>query len=264
MSLISTELKFYASENMSSGDTGTVGGAIDTTRRIIFDDYVLCNTPNASGGDGTLRYQSTNNADSGVTVNIYGRNSQGSLISESNNVGNSGVSVTGTTIFERILWASLASHNYDIKINDSAGNNIITLESGVTGILRPFINIASQPNNDYTAYSKVFLKNTNTTYALLNAAFIETADPTTYLTFALEDAINDSGTTTNRITAPTALEIGPSGFSNNTKTLLEQTDAGILDLDPGDSIGVWLKISIPSGAAAVKSTYTLSMSGQVI
>lgn len=264
MSVTSTDLKFYASANMPSGDSGTVGGAIDTTRRVLFEDSALANSPAASGGDGTLRYLSTNNADSGATVTIYGRNAAGSLIEEAKDVGNSGVVVTGTAVFERILWAALDSHNYDIKVNDSAGNNILTVESGVTGVLRPFLGVSSSPSADVTVYSKTFLKNTNSVNALLNAAFIETADPTTYLTFALEDAINDNGTATNRITAPTASEIGPTGFSNDTKTLAQQTDAGTTDLAPGSGIGVWLKLTIPSGSAATKSTYTLSVSGETI
>jgi hypothetical protein len=247
---------------MVSGDTGTVGGAIDLTRRILFEDSALCNAPAASGGDGTLRYQSTNDADSGVTVTVYGRNVAGSLVEEAKDVGDSGVSTTGEVVFERILWTSFDSHNYDVKVNDSAGNNIMTVESGVTGVMRPFLGLSSQPDSDVTAYSKIFLKNTNSVNALLAANIIETADPTTYLTFAIEDAVGDSGTSADRITAPTASEIGAGGFSNDTKSLASQTDAGTADLSPDTNIGLWLKIVLPSGAAAAKSTYTLSVSGE--
>lgn len=264
MSVIASDLVFYASAGMVSGDSDTVGGAIDLTREIIFDDAVLCNSPAASGGDGTLRYVATNDADNGVTVNVRGRNSEGSLVEEAKDVGNSGVDVTGTQVFERILWASLDDHDYDIQVNDSDGNNIFTVGSGVTGIMRPFIGISSDPSENKDFYSKIFLKNNNSTNALLNANIIENADPSTFITFAIEDAVNDNGTSTNRLTAPNAATIGPSGFDSNTKTLAAQTDAGTTDLGAGSGIGVWLKISLPSGQASSKTTYTMQISGSTI
>jgi len=265
MSVTSTDLKFYASENMPSGDSGTVGGAIDITRRVLFEDSALANNPAASGGDGTLRYLSTNNADSGDTVTVYGRNAAGSLISEAKNVGNSGVVTTGTAVFERILWASLTAHDYDIKVNDSSGNNILTVESGVTGVLRPFIGVSSSPSADVTVYSKTFLKNTNAVNALLNTAFIENAGGIAdYITFAIEDAIQDSGTSTNRLTAPAAGDVGAAGFNSATKTLASQTDAGTTDLGPGSGVGIWLCLNLSSGLAAQKSTYSISVSGETI
>lgn len=264
MSVTSSDLKFYMAASHPSGDAGTVGGAIDTTVRCLFDDATLANAPNASGGDGTLRYKSTNNADNGTTVTIYGRNAAGSLVSEAKNLGNSGVVVTGTQVFERLIWGTVATHGYDVQINDSAGNNILTIESGVTGVMRPFIGIASSPSEELNFYSKVFLKNTNSTLALLNTNIIESADPLSKLTFAIEDAVNDNGTTTNRLTAPTASELGAAGFDSATKTLASQTDAGTADLGPGSGIGVWLKLSLPSGTASQKTTYTLSISGETI
>lgn len=265
MSVTSTDLRFFAAANMVSGDSGTVGGAIDITREVIFDDATLANTPTASGGDGTLRYESTNNADSGVTVTVYGRNTAGSLIEEARDVGNSGVDVTGTVVFERILWAALDSHNYDIKVNDSSGNNIFTIESGITGIMRPFLGISSSPSADTTVYSKVFLKNVNAVNALLDTNVIENAGGVaSYMTFALEDAVNDNGTSTDRLTSPAVGEIGSAGFDSATKSLATQTDAGTTDLGPGTGIGVWLKLVIPSGEAATKSTYSLSVSGSTI
>lgn len=265
MSVTASDIKFYMSENRPSGDTGTVGGAIDTTFRALFDDYLLANTPSASGGDGTLRYESTNNADNGVTINVYGRNAAGSLVEESKNVGNSGVDVTGTQVFERILWASTDDHDYDLKVNDSAGNNILTIESGVTGVMRPFVGISSSPSEDKIYYSKVYVKNTNETLALLNAVFIENSGGVyDKMTYALEDAQNDNGTSTNRLTAPDAGTIGASGFSSDNQVMSEQLDAATADLGPGSGLGVWLKIVLPSGESAQKSYYSLGVSGETI
>ena len=266
MSLISSELIVYGAANIAEVDTGTQGGAIDATVRYIFDDADGANDPTWDGGDGTLKVVSNNGADS-MNVTVTGRDSGGSIVTEVLTLNGTTV-VVGSQAFERILKVVLASAAAgSVILSDSQngaaiGTTILTVEAGVTSVRRPFYNVSSDVagGSARTFYEKVFIKNTNATFALLAAAFAET-DPTTNVEFALEDAVNDTGTSSNRVTAPAAGEIGASGFSSAAKTLATETDAGTTDLAATAAIGVWLKLSLAAGAAATKSTYTITTSG---
>ena len=108
----------------------------------------------------------------------------------------------------------------------------------------------------------MFVKNNNSTNALLGATFADGGgDSNNYITFALEDAVDDSNTSTDRRTAPTASTNGSAGFTANSKTLAAETDAATADLAPSTAIGVWLKLALPAGSAAGKDTWTLTVSG---
>ena len=95
MSVTANDVVIYGAASIAENDSDAHGGAIATTVRYIFGDAALANSPIASGGDGTLRYNSTNNADSAVDVTVTGRNVGGSIVSETKALGNSGVLVTG-------------------------------------------------------------------------------------------------------------------------------------------------------------------------
>jgi len=260
MSILSNEIKIYAASGTPEDDTTLAGGSIDLTTRMIFDDYVLANTPGTSG-DGSLRYSSTNNADSGKQIVAYGRATNGSLINETGTLGNSGVLATGTKVFERILKVTAPAHDYDIQIQDSTGNIVLTMESGIQEVRRPFYNVSSSPTEAKIYYDKFFIKNTNATLSLLNASIIENSGGiASSITFALSNVINDSDTFTNRLTQPTVT--GVDGFSSTTKSLL--TNVGVSDLEPGSGIGCYLCLSLPSGTAASKSFYSISISGESI
>lgn len=260
MSVIASDIKVYAASGTPEDDSTLAGGPINLTTRVLFDDVSLANVPSAEGGDGTLRYTSTNNGDSGVSVVAYGRNTAGSLVQETGVLGNSGVLTTGTQVFERILKVTSEAHDYDVQVQDSDANVILTMESGITTVRRPFYNVSSSPSEDKVYYDKVFVKNCNESLALLNVSIIESADPSTFIEYALSDEINDSDTFTNRLTQPTAT--GAGGFSSTTKTLL--ANAGTSDLGPGSGIGCYLSLSLPSGQAAAKTYYTMQISGESI
>ena len=261
MPITSSDIKIYAGDSgipENSGDP--CGGAMSTATRLIFGDAALANAPAASGGDGTFSCNSTNNADNGVTVTVYGRNPAGSLINEAETLGNSGVAVDGASVFERIMKVTAEAHNYDIEIKDSAGNEILTMESGVTTVIRPFYNISSDVSSAKTYYSKCFVYNNHGSLSLLSAYVNESADPLNKLTFALGSAFDDSEVVANRTTAPTGT--GAGGFSSASKTLL--ANAGSADLGAGTGIACWLKLDLDAGDSPQKSTYTLSINGETI
>ena len=272
MSVVASDIVIYGAANIQETDSGTMGGAIATTVRYIFDDATLANDPTASAGDGTLKAVSSSASDITQVITVTGRNAGGSIVTDTFTLNGTTVVAGGSgTVFERILKAVITSgsaHVGSLTISDSTGgagigNTILVLGPTVTTIRRPFYNVSADVSGGSSRdfYEKVFVKNNNGTNALLNATFIETADPTTNVTFALEDAVNDSNTSTNRVTAPTVGDLGAAGFDSASKTLASQTDAGTTDLAAGAAIGIWLKLTLAAGAAAAKSTYTLGVSG---
>lgn len=260
MSVSSSDIIVYGSANMQESNSGTQGGAIDTTTYIIFSDSTLANTLN-----DTLEVLSSNAGDTTQTVTVTGRNSEGSIVSENFSLNGTTV-VNGATTFERILKIVVsASHSGTITVRKATGDTTVaSIPTGVLTIRRPFYNVSAEASGGSTVdyYEKVFVKNTNETNALLGATFADGGgDSNNYITFALEDAVSDNGTSTNRITAPSASTIGTNGFTASSKTLAAETDAGTTDLGAGVAVGLWLKMSLPAGSAAGKDTWTLTVSG---
>jgi hypothetical protein len=78
----------------------------------------------------------------------------------------------------------------------------------------------------------------------------ESADPSGTITHGLATAVNDSGTTTNRQTAPAGVTF--AGTAANVPGT---------DLASGAAIGLWLNMTLGAAAAAIRSTYTSQISG---
>lgn len=251
MSISADELVFYGSANMPEQDGVTVGGAINTSVKVIFTSATLANSPN-----GAVRVNSAASGDTTQRVTITGRDSTGVTITETLNLNGTNV-VSGSKQFERILKVVVnAAHSGTITVMNSAYTTIGTLESGILTLRRPFYNVSADVigGSARTYYEKVFLKNTNSTLALLNAQITETSDPAELLTFALANTINDTESAANRQTAPTAVGV----FSGLPKTVPGT------DLAPGAAIGIWLMLILNAGATAQKTTYTLTVSGNSI
>lgn len=260
MSVSASDIVVYGSANMQETDSGTQGGAIDTTTRIIFADSTLANTLN-----DTVEVLSSSGADTSQTVTVTGRNSTGSIVSENFSLNGTNVQ-SGATTFERILKIVInASHTGTITVRKATGDTIIaSIESGVLTLRRPFYNVSADISAGSTKnyYEKMFVKNNNSSNALLGATFADGGgDSNNYITFALEDAVSDNGTSTDRTTSPSAGTIGTNGFTSSSKTLAAETDAGTTDLAPSTAVGLWLKMTLPAGSAAGKDTWTLTVSG---
>jgi len=260
MSVTSSDIVVYGSANMQESDSGTQGGTIDTTTRVIFDSSTIANDP----GPGAISVSGFGTADTG-NIRVTGRNSAGSIISEDIELLANKVQKNGNSTFERILKCVVTSGSPTgtVRVLDTDTNTtLVDIETGVTTVRRPFYNVSAEASGgssrDY--YEKVFIKNNNATNALLSAQISENADPTGYITFDLDANVDGSTTSTNRRTAPAASGMqGSPTFDSNTKSLNNDTD-----LDTEEAIGVWLKLTLAAGTAATKSTYTLTVSGSTI
>jgi hypothetical protein len=123
------------------------------------------------------------------------------------------------------------------------------------GVIRLHYNAAADPvggaGKDY--YDKYFIKNLNPTESLLTAIVGENTDPEGQFDFALETAVNGSGTNTGtRLTPPVG---GVTVFSGAAKPV-----PGV-NLGSGDSIGVWSHLSLPAGDLSTDTSLAMQISG---
>jgi hypothetical protein len=254
MSVAASDLIWYGSANMPEADSGTAGGAIDETVRVVPDSATLFNTLN-----DTVEVVSDNAGDTTQDITITGRDSEGSIITDVLSLDGTNV-VAGVETFERIDKIELDGVCAGtVTVRKATGDTlIVNIEAGVVTIRRPHVNIAADASGGSTRifYEKIFLQNNHATLALLGATISESSDAEAQTEFAIEDAQNDTGTSTNRVTAPTG--ITGDGFSSTAKTIPGA------DLGPGDHIGVWLKTTLPAGDPATKTTSGIQAAGTSI
>lgn len=243
MSVLTSELLDYGSANMREVDTGSQGGAIDLTTKIDFTDIASSGTISVSSSDG---------GDT-MDLTVTSRNNAGVIQSEILTLSG-GTPVVGSNTVERIMKSVLASPATGIvtifKTSDSS--LIMTMEPGITTVRRPFYNASTPTVGSKSYYEKYFTKNINGTLALTSAQIIKQTDALGKITFALAATLNDTDTSTNRITAPDGL-----AFDNNAKAV-----ASSGNLTPGDSQGVWLCLTLALTDAAAKNSITMRITGQ--
>lgn len=246
MSLSASDIVYHGSANHQETDSGTQGGAIDTSVKVTFTDI---------SATGTVEVLSSAGGDTTQTATVYGRLASGVIDSEALSL-NGTTPVAGSKSFERILKVVInAAHTGTITVRKASDDvTIMTLETGVLTCRRLFYNAEAEASGgsskDY--YEKIFAKNVNGVNALLNAVIKEQADPGANITFDLEDAVNDTNTSTNRLSAPSGMLGSFTGSDKNVPGT---------NLAAGDAIGIWLKLTLAAGATPAKNTYTVRASG---
>jgi hypothetical protein len=250
MSVTSSDIVVYGSANMPEADGTTSGGAIDTSVKIIFTDI---------SATDEVEILSDAGGDTSQTVTVYGRDAGGSIVSETE-------TLTGTTpvataqAFERILkiTCSSASHGTITIRKESDDVTIATMENGIDAVRRPFYDATAEASGGSAKvfYEKVFVQNDHATLSLLSATITASADPSGLLAFDLEDAVNDSNSTSNRLTSPAGGDMLGSPTWDDAEKAVPGTD-----LAAAGEIGVWLRLSLAAGQAAAKTTYTLTVAG---
>lgn len=138
----------------------------------------------------------------------------------------------------------------------------------VTAVIRMFSSSAADvpTGSQRTYYDKVFVVNNNTATTLTGAQ-IEVANETpalpsgALLDLALTTALNDIGTVANRQTAPSS---GVGAFTTQ-PAFLNVPSPGNLPSGPTPNAagaqGVWLRLTVPAGAAAYKGSADLRTQG---
>jgi hypothetical protein len=234
---------------MPTGDTGTMGGTIDASVRMIFDDSAL---PNAIGPD-TIRVESDAAADTS-DITIYGRDAGGVLISEDITM-NGTVPVTGVNTYDRLLMARFEGNTHSgavlVKLGNTPWTTISTMESGVNTVRRPFYNaIANEAGGaDKDLYEKVCVRNNHATLTLTSASISGSAAGLSQVDIAVHTGLNDGTSVADRLTAPTGL----SAFTD--------VNHSIDNLTAGSFQSVWLHLDLNAGESPLLDTYPITILG---
>lgn len=248
MPVADTDIVAYAAANKPTDDTSTNGGAIDALERVVFTDL-------AANDD--IEVLSSSAGDTTQQVTITARDATGATVSQT-------VTLNGTTAViastmgvvervQRVLMNANATGTVTVR-RSVAGATIATIPPGERGFRRLFINAVSDPVSAKAYYEKIFLKNTHATLSALGAVVAQSADPTGKITHLIASAVNDSATSTNRLTAPSAANtLDPDTFDDTNKSVPGT------DLAAGAAIGVWLKLSLNAAESPIKSTYTVAL-----
>lgn len=243
-SITASELVAYHAATQSDTDVGTVGGAIDPLRRPDFTQL---------GSNAALEVVSSAAGDTSQTITVEGRNAAGSIVSETKTLtGTTAIQLSTLATVERVLKAELSATCVGIVTVrvTSAGATVRTIPIGERGFSAVFRKGSSSTSGAVTYYAKIFWKNTNATLSLLAAAVTESADPTGLVDHGLAATVSDSGTATTRLTAPAGVTFA------STSAAVPGTD-----LAAAAAIGVWLRLSLLTSNAAVRSTYTSQIAG---
>lgn len=268
MPVAASDIIVYGAANMVEADTGTVGGAIDRTIKILALDM-----PDVGGADA-LEVLSSNAGDTTQTLTVTGRNGAGVIVTDSFAL-NGVTPVTGSaTSFSRILKAVLnAGTTGTVTVREASGNvTVFTMEgtadapggTAVTTVRRMFYGATANASGgaDKYLYEKCFIANTHATLALLSATVALSADGTTndLVDFDLEDAVNDNGTLTDRTTAPNVSATARDSW-NDASLAVPGGILGDRTTSTADEIGVWVRLYLPDGEAPENTNFTLTVAG---
>jgi hypothetical protein len=242
MPVTSSDLVLYGSANRPTDDTSTSGGAIDTQNR-----------PDFSRMTAAAQLELVSDGADTRQVTVAGRRPDGTSLSETVTL-NGTTPVLTTNTFARLLSATLSatSSTRTVTIRQGAGGStLMTLPPNTLSRSALFRNSASEATAA-DRHEKVFWRNNHASLALLNAIVTLTADPDARIMIALATAQNDTGSVTNRKTAPAGLTF----VDDNVDVAVPGTDLG-----PGSAIGVWVRQSLPANDVAHDTTFTLQIRG---
>lgn len=95
MSVTPNQCAFYGSANMPKADGTTTGGAVDFSKKISFTDLAA---------NGTVDYVSSSVSDTATTLQVFGRDATGVIVSETKTLTGT-TAVAGSQVFERVSEA---------------------------------------------------------------------------------------------------------------------------------------------------------------
>lgn len=243
MPILPAELIAFLPASVPTNDTGTSGGAIDTTGRPAFTQW-SANAVAAAISDGAdVR-----------NLTLTGRLITGVIDTEVL-VLTGAVEVVGAKVWERLLSAVLSAGDAarTVSVRQGSGGTVrATLTPNETARRIMFYDSTSEAA-EAVRHEKEHLKNTHATLALTNAEVKLTADPSARIMIGVAAAKGDSVSVANR-------KAVPGGITFVDDNIAAAVPSG--NLGAGESIGVWIKQALPGSDPAAKTTYTLALSGQ--
>lgn len=243
MSIVGSDLKFYAAASRPEDDASTTGGAITTAVRFLTQFSGNAVAAVISDGADTR------------TITITGRLTTGAIDTEVLTL-NGAVEVVGAKTWERILKAvasgTSGSRTALVK-QGSGGTTRGTIGINETEVTILFKLASSSTSAGKTLYEKLFAKNTHGSLTLTTAALKLTADPSAVIKIGGAPSVDDSATVANRTTAPSSVTF----VDDNVSQALPGSA-----LAAGSAIGVWASLTLAQNNAPIKDTFTTELSGQ--
>lgn len=243
MPIVATDLILYASADTPEDDAAQAGGAIDALRRLDFTQIAA---------DDDIEAISDNAGDTQL-IDLDARNLAGAIVTEQVTMtGTSAIIFSTLGVVERVLKIELASVAIGtITVRRSvAGPTVRDIPVGERGFEIFFYDSASE-SGATIRYQKAFYLNDHGTLTLNNAQIQITADPEAIMDFALGTAKDDSETTADRTTAPSAV----SSFDDTQKSVPGTT------LEAASRIAVWIRMQLIADDTPKRSTFTLELTG---
>jgi len=245
---------FVGCANHAENDSDPQGGAIDKSKLIVMYGLEM------TGSD--LLQMECNVAITAVYT-ITGRFG-GALVSDTFTFSNETGPVNGAsgTVFDRILKVVKTAQSP----TQVASNAVIGFHEKTTGLNKGYLygsgrsisgveieevrrlffaatrpGVTSPPAAK-DLFEKFFILQASPTDTLSSGEVRKTADPGAMCTFAISDALDDSESTANRITAPTSV----SAFDSQDKTIPDGSSPAGGSVGPGEAIGVWVRLRLYS------------------
>jgi hypothetical protein len=247
------DLILYAALNVPDLDTGNSGGAIDTLRYLDFTQLAA---------DDDLEVVSSAAGDTSQTVTVEGRKADGTVASQTVTLnGTTAVGFNTLGVVNRVLSMELSATAAGIVTlrRQPGGATVRAIPIGKRGFKMIFRKTASDPSVIKNYYQKGFWKNEHASQALVNAKVKQNADPDARITHLLAATKDDTAVSTNRVTAPAAVDTqDPDTFDDTDKTVPGN------DLGATQAIGVWFRLQLPAADTAHRTTYTTELSGESI
>lgn len=242
MSIVSTDLVLWSSANIPVDEVSTAGGAISTTTKPTLDQF----TSNA------IAQVVSDGADT-RTVTVTGRLATGVVDTEVLTL-NGTTPVSGAKTWERLLSVVLSatSGTRTVQVKQGAGGTV----RATVGLNETTYHIAFQQSFSSTSiknyFEKYFFKNQNGTLTLTSAAIKLTADPSAVITVGCAPTKGDSATVSNRLAAPASVTFVDDNVSQSVPTGT---------LAASETIGVWADMTLAANNVALRSSYTIQLSG---
>jgi hypothetical protein len=242
MSVLTTDLVVYAAANICSDDAGASGGAIDPTRRGSFTQMNQVSTLTYVSDGADVR-----------TVSVTGRVASGAVVTEIITL-NGTTAVIGTQTFERIQRVDINTPDASRTMTVSQVSNALAIGSvppTEVGFCSFFSNSASGVSS-VSRYEKCFFINGNDQSSLSTATVTLLADPSSRIALGLESAVNGTGATSNRLTAPSPVTFAGIGVT-------QSVPGG--QLTSNQAIGVWIRQTLLANDAPQRASFSTQLSG---
>lgn len=249
-----------------AGGTGAVGDIAAISHTAVVTGTAQAGAAQSASAGATITLQSGQGASCAIGQVIRITNN---LPVGVNNQLRYIVAISGDVVTVNRDWGTVPTSSTTYGVYN--GFLLEILPNPVTSVLSVFQQESADAagGSTRTFYTKLFVVNNNTTTAQTLASIIKQADPSGLysgsgaLDFALCSALNDTGTVTNRQTAPVS---GITSFSSGAAPQTinvpspQNLPSGVAPNAAGAQ-GVWLKLTLPAGIAAAKGSVTMRESG---